>query len=114
MLRLRCEERSGGALGDVYINTERAYDGVLYPEVPDGLIYEPGTDGRAKLVGVVMAWGVRTGEDPPTRQFLGTALAQIYPGPTNLRIYAVNVWAWRDNPNGLTAVENPRVSCGGA
>ena len=40
-VRMLCVERPGGALGTVYMNMTRAFDGVLYPEVPDGLIYEP-------------------------------------------------------------------------
>ena len=110
-VRMLCAERPGGALGTVYMNMNRAFDGVLYPEVPDGLIYEPATGGRPKLVGVVMAKAYRYGETVTPLQFLGTTLAPILDGNINAAIYGVAVWVWRDNPNGLTAPENPRVSC---
>lgn len=113
-LRMLCAERPGGAMGTVYMNMNRAYDGVLYPEVPDGLIYEPAAGGRPKLVGVLMAKAYRYGEQELPYQFLGTPLAPILDGNTNAAIHAVAVWVWRDNPNGLTAPENPRVSCSAA
>ena len=111
-VRMLCVERPGGALGTVYMNMTRAFDGVLYPEVPDGLIYEPSVGGRPKLVGVLMAHAYRYGELEKPYQFLGTPLAPILEGNINAAIHAVAVWVWRDNPNGLTAPENPRVSCG--
>ena len=110
-LRALCAERPGGATGAVYLNMTRAYDGVLYPEVPDGLIYEPAAGGRPKLVGVVMAKAYRYGETVLPYQFLGTLLAPIFEGNINAAIHGVAVWVYRDNPNGLTAPENPRVSC---
>ena len=112
-LRMLCAERPGGATGMVYMNMTRAYDGVLYPEVPDGLIYEPDANGRPKLVGVMMAHAYRYGEQEQPYQFLGTPLAPILDGNINAAIHAVAVWVWRDNPNGLTVPENPRVSCSG-
>jgi len=110
-IRMLCAERPGGAMGTVYMNMTRAYDDVLYPEVPDGLIYEPAAGGRPKLVGVLMAHAYRYGEQEKPYQFLGTLLAPILDNNINAAIHAVAVWVWRDNPNGLTAPENPRVSC---
>jgi len=110
-VRMLCTERPNGAMGTVYMNMTRAYDRVLYPEVPDGLIYEPASAGRPKLVGVLMAHAYRYGETELPYQFLGTPLAPILDNNINAAIHAVAVWVWRDNPNGLTAPENPRVSC---
>ena len=100
-----CEQRAGGATGALYFNGKRTYDGVLYTEVPDGLIYEPGADGHPKLVGVEMMWGYNPG-DTPSIQFLGVPLK-----PITTFIYGLPVWVWRDNPDGLLAPVNPRVSC---
>jgi hypothetical protein len=93
----------------VYVNIERLMDGVIDPESPDALIYEPARDGSLHLVGVefaipkAMAGGV-----PPT--FLGTT----FQSEDEFGVFALHAWVWRNNPKGLFAETNPRVSCGGA
>jgi hypothetical protein len=104
-----CEERPGeGPVGVVYVHLGRLLDGgVINPELPEALIYEPSRNGRPKLVGVEFAihYGDWTGQEPP--QYLG---ANFQP-EDEFGVWALHVWVWRSNPEGLFAESNPRVSC---
>ena len=106
-----CEARGDeGPVGTVYINIARLMDGVIDPESPDALIYEPAKDGALHLVGVEFAipkplW---TGAELPT--FLGAT----FQSEPEFGVYALHAWVWRTNPEGLFAETNPRVSCGEA
>lgn len=100
-----CENRPGeGPVGVVYYNPKRLMDGVIDPESPDALIYEPGSP-RPKLVAVEFAIP-NTGQEPPT--FLGNTFQR----EDEFGVYALHAWVWRSNPEGLFAETNPRVSCG--
>jgi hypothetical protein len=106
-----CEARGDeGPVGTVYINIARLMDGVIDPESPDALIYEPARNGALHLVGVEFAipkplW---TGAELPT--FLGAT----FQSEDEFGVYALHAWVWRYNPEGLFAETNPRVSCGEA
>jgi hypothetical protein len=103
-----CENRPGeGPVGTVYVNMERLLDGRIDPELPDALIYEPGRNGHLKLVGVEFAIP-NAGQEPP--EFLGATFQR----EDEFGVFALHVWVWSDNPNGLFAETNPRVSCGTA
>lgn len=101
-----CESRPGeGPVGIVYVNMARLLDGIVDPHSPDALIYEPGANGRPRLVGVEFAV-LDTGQEPP--EFLGAT----FQGEPEFGVFALHVWVWRNNPEGLFAETNPRVSCG--
>lgn len=103
-----CEERPGeGPVGAVYVDLSRL-DGVIDPSQPEALIYEPAQNGKFKLVAVefavpYVAW---MEADPP--EFMG---ATFYP-EDEFGVWALHVWIWRHNPEGMFAPANPRVSCG--
>lgn len=103
-----CEARGDeGPVGTVYVNLARLMDGVIDPESPDALIYEPARNGQLHLVGVEFAVP-NTGQNPPT--FLGAT----FQPEDEFGVYALHAWVWRSNPEGLFAETNPRVSCGEA
>jgi hypothetical protein len=103
-----CEELPGeGPVGTVYVNFARLLDGVIDPEKPDALIYEPAPNGRLKLVGVEFAV-LNTGQPAP--QFLG----HTFQDETEFGVWALHAWVWRHNPKGMFEETNPRVSCGAA
>jgi hypothetical protein len=103
-----CEARGDeGPVGTVYVNFARLLDGVVNPESPDALIYEPASNGTLHLVGVELAVP-NTGQNPPT--FLGAT----FQNEPEFGVYALHAWVWRTNPEGLFAETNPRVSCGEA
>jgi hypothetical protein len=98
--------RSLGAQGYHY-GDPTLIDGTVELLRPELLMYEPRRDGSLRLVGIeyivpVDAWAQPT---PPT------LLGQTFHHNQALGIYALHVWLWRDNPAGLFADWNPRVSC---
>jgi hypothetical protein len=95
-----------GAMGYHYANPERI-DLVLDPLRPEALIYEPLAGGKYKLVGAefivpIAAW---TGTKPP--ELYGQAFSRV----EDLGLYALHVWAESENPAGMFASWNPKVSC---
>jgi hypothetical protein len=106
-----CEARGDeGPVGTVYVNMARLMDGVIDPESPDALIYEPTRNGDLRLVGVEFAvpQALWTGTELP--QFLGASFQR----EDEFGVFALHAWVWRSNPEGLFAETNPRVSCGAA
>ena len=104
-----CEDRpEEGPVGTVYVHMGRALDGRIDPELPDALIYEPHREAL-QLVGVEFAIpkALWTEQSPP--QFLGAT----FQSEDEFGVYGLHVWVWRDNPDGLFAETNPRVSCAG-
>ena len=102
-----CESRGDeGPVGTVYINFERLLDGVIDPASPDALIYRPGLNGRLELAGAEFAIPYTMASERP--QFLGAS----FQNEDEFGVYALHAWIWLDNPNGMFAETNPRVSCG--
>jgi hypothetical protein len=102
-----CEERADeGPVGAVYVRMDRLDDRVD-ARFPEALIYEPQSTGH-KLVGVEFAipYAVWTEEQPP--RFLGASFQR----EDEFGVWALHAWVWRNNPEGMFAESNPRVSCG--
>jgi hypothetical protein len=102
-----CESRPDeGPVGMVYVHPGRL-DGIIDPREPEALIYEPTGNGRARLVGVELAipYVAWTAAQPP--QFLGAT----FQPEDEFGVWGLHVWLWRENPEGLFAESNPRVSC---
>jgi len=89
---------------------------------PAILIYEPQADGSMKLVAVenlvfIKAWEAEGHKEPPT--FQGVAWDRMEDDPVTAvdeahmfePHYDRHVWLFRDNPNGMFAPYNPKVSC---
>jgi hypothetical protein len=105
-----CENRPGeGPVGMVYVHPERLMDGKIDPASPDALIYEPGATGSATLVGVEFAIPYTRWTQPGRPQFLGAT----FQAEDEFGVFGLHAWVWRDNPRGLFAESNPRVSCTG-
>jgi hypothetical protein len=103
-----CEERPDeGPVGTVYVHMGRLLDGIIDPELPDALIYEP-TDHGERLVGVefAMPYALWNAAEPP--EFLGN----VFQPEDEFGVYALHVWVWRHNPEGMFAESNPHVTCG--
>ena len=107
-------------MGYHYVNPVNAQDLVIDASRPEALLYEPTGDGGVRLVGAEFlvhgdGWDAANQGSPPT--FAGVEFdpptdrtAAAPPGP----FYTLHVWLWKDNPSGMFAPFNPRVSCGGA
>lgn len=102
-----CETRlNDEPVGTVYVNMGRLTDGVIDPQRPDALIYEPGPKGLT-LVGVEFAIPFQLWTKPEPPKFLGTTFQR----EDDVGAFALHAWVWRANPDGLFAETNPRVTC---
>ncbi len=97
----------GGAMGIHYVNGTLINDEAIELGKPEAVMYEPGADGRLKLVAVEYI----TTKGPAT---LGGQLFSLTGAPNRYGLpafYELHVWAWKDNPKGVFADMNPTVSC---
>ena len=102
-----CETRlNDEPVGTVYVNMSRLTDGVINPEKPDALIYEPSANGLT-LVGVEFAIPYTLWTKPNPPQLLGTTFHR----EDEFGVFALHAWVWRRNLNGIFAETNPRVTC---
>jgi hypothetical protein len=101
-----CESLPGeGPVGAVYYHPGRLLDGAIDPALPDALIYEPRANGESRLVGVEFAV-------PNTGQATPTLLGATFQREDEFGVFALHAWVWRENPAGMFAETNRRVSCG--
>ena len=94
-------------VGAVYVHFGRLMDGAIDPHAPDALIYEPTRNGRLRLVGVEFALPYALWNQPHPPTFLGATFQR----EDEFGVFALHVWVWRNNPDGLFAEANPRVTC---
>lgn len=103
-----CEERPGeGTVGTVYVHMGRLLDGVIDPQLPDALVYEPRPNGRFRLVAVEFAlpYPLWNGATPP--EFMGN----VFQPEDEFGVWALHAWVWTQNPEGMYAEANPLISC---
>ena len=104
-----------GAMGVHFVNGGLVGDGMLDAARPEALVYEPRGQGRLKLAAVeyvviAEAWHVNN-EAPPV---LDGQVFNYVGSPNRYGLpafYELHVWAWKENPHGMFADHNPRVSC---
>jgi hypothetical protein len=113
VLELGCiEHPTEGAMGTHYILPER-FDADLNLEEPEVLLYVERPNGELRLVGVeyVIPAAAWASDDPP--EFLGQQLKyKTTVGTTPVDPYwEVHAWVWYNNPSGVFADWNPRISC---
>ncbi len=96
-----------GAMGIHYAKTG-LIDGVADSLHPEALIYEPGSNGEASLVGVefIVPFAVLSKQLPPPVLF-----GQKFSPNDVFGVWALHVWTHRANPSGVFATWNPRVHC---
>jgi hypothetical protein len=100
----------GGAMGIHYVNGNHLKDGVVDIAKPEAVMYEPLPDGTLNLVAVEYI------------AFKGPAALEGHlfnfvsePNRYGLdKFYELHVWAWKPNPTGNFADNNPDVSCDAA
>jgi hypothetical protein len=105
-----------GAMGMHFVNGSLV-DGVLEPNRPEILLYEPLPNGRLQLTGVdylipKAAWEADPKNTAPPE--LNGQLFHLFDSPNRFGLdafYTLHVWAWKDNPVGTFTNWNPNVSC---
>jgi hypothetical protein len=111
---IACIDNPGvGAMGIHYVKGDLVTKAVVDVVRPQALVYEPGEDGKLRLVAleyIVFAdqWDSAT---PPT--LFGHRFGLV---PSNNRFgprafYELHAWVWKHNPSGMFYEWNPRVSC---
>jgi hypothetical protein len=112
-----CIASPDGAMGIHYVNPELASDAVVDPERPEMLVYLPDEDGKLKLVAVEY-FVAAADQNPPIDNFDTPHLfGRAFDGPMEGHgpgmpyHYDLHVWLWADNPSGLFAPFNPKLSC---
>jgi hypothetical protein len=114
-----CTDHEGGlgAMGQHYVAGDVVGDAVFDLSRPEVLVYEPMPNGRSKLVAVEFVvfadvWA-RVSDDAP--RLFGRDLALVE-APNRYGVPAfwqIHVWLWENNPSGIFADWNPKVSCHG-
>ena len=97
-----------GGMGYHYVNTNLLDDKVDVAN-PEAVMYEPEANGQLRLVGVEYVI--------PKDAWTADTLPELFGQKLRLNsfgLYALHVWAWQNNPSGLYANWNPRVSCDNA
>jgi len=104
-----------GAMGLHYVNMALVGDGELDATRPEIVIYEPGPNGRRRLIGadflvLADAWD-KKGIGTP--QLMGQLL-HLFESPNRFGLppfYTLHVWAWKENPTGMFVNWHSKVSC---
>lgn len=103
---------SEGAMGIHWVNPE-LLDGDLDPAQPEVLVYAPRADGHLELVALEYVVFDHDWEGTGDPMLFGRALTPV-PAPNRYEIpsfWQLHLWLWEDNPAGVFADFNPRVSC---
>jgi hypothetical protein len=102
-------------MGQHYVNGDLAGDDVVEPNEPEALVYEPGTDGSMALVAyeyLIFAdqWDPEdSGREPP--ELFGQTFSLKTTIPDTPPVWALHIWLWSHNPEGLFADFNPLIVC---
>ncbi len=94
-----------GGMGHHFANLGLV-DGTVELERPEALLYVPHGSGW-RLLGVeyIVPFDAWDDPDPPT------LFGQTFVRNEGFGIWALHAWIWLDNPSGVFADWNPRVSC---
>jgi hypothetical protein len=97
----------GGAMGIHYVSEAYLKDNITDIKHPEAVMYEPGADGKLTLVAVeYIAFKGPAALDGHLFNFVSE------PNRYGLdKFYELHVWAWKKNPAGNFADNNPHVSC---
>ena len=95
---------NGPAMGIHYVNMPKVLDGTLNITEPEVLVYLPESDGSLRLVATeYMIPQAMTTELP---ELFGQS---FHPGP--MGTWTLHAWVWRNNPDGMFADFNAKLSC---
>ncbi|MBX6330291.1 MAG: hypothetical protein IRY91_00440 [Gemmatimonadaceae bacterium] len=100
-----CMFSAQGGMGYHYGRPQYINDGKVQVDEPELLLFEPEKNGRFRLVAVeYILPGSPT--DPAPSLF-----GRSFTYNTTFGVWALHAWVWRNNPSGIFADWNPRVSC---
>lgn len=101
-----CAQSENGAQGFHYLNKDLVDANVelLRPEL---VMYEPQPNGELRLIGVDYVVPFTAWTSPNAPVLLGMPFMRNEP----LGVWALHIWAFRENPRGMFAMWNPNASC---
>lgn len=95
---------SGPAMGIHYVNMQKVADGQISAADPEVLVYIPEPDGGLRLVAA--EYMIPQAMSPFAPELYGHA---FHPGP--MATWTLHAWVWRNNPDGMFADFNPKLTC---
>jgi hypothetical protein len=97
-----------GGMGFHYGNPA-LIDGTARVEEPELLLYEPQQNGRLRLVAVeyIIPYTAHSRDAEAPELFGGQKFKQN----DTFQLWGLHAWVWKDNPSGVFADWNPRVTC---
>ncbi|HLM20718.1 MAG TPA: hypothetical protein VK390_04230 [Propionibacteriaceae bacterium] len=111
-----CIGNAYGAAGYHYVSEANVRDGVLDVTKPEIIMYAPTHDGGLRLVNLEY-FKVDEDQDVSTDDDLPSLYGVPFIGPIPGRAadqpihYEMHAWVWSENPDGMFAHVNPRLSC---
>ena len=102
-----CMASDSGGMGFHYGNTN-LIDGTVRVEQPELLLYEPEKNGKMGLVAVeyIIPYTAHARDAEPPVLF-----GQKFSRNDTFQLWGLHAWVWRENPSGMFANWNPRVTC---
>jgi hypothetical protein len=101
---------NAGGMGFHYGNVG-LIDGSVQVDQPELLLYEPEKNGRLRLVAVEYiipyTFHARSAEPP-------VLFGQEFLQNDTFQLWGLHAWVWEENPSGIFASWNPRVTCDNA
>jgi hypothetical protein len=96
-----------GGMGFHFGNTN-LIDGTAQVDKPQLLLYEPDQNGRMNLLAVeyIIPYSFAPSDGPPP-----VLLGQQFLRFDAFGVWGLHAWVWKDNPSGIFAPWNPRVTC---
>ena len=95
-----------GGMG-VHYGMMSRFDGKPEHNAPEMLVYEPAKNGKLRLVGIEFAVPLDAWTSPNPPELFG----QQFHKNTTFGLWVLHAWVWKDNPSGMFADYNPKVSC---
>ena len=101
------DPNGAGGMGFHYGNTG-LINATVSVDKPELLLYEPDKHGRLRLVAVeyIIPYSFQTADGPAPVLF-----GQKFLKNDTFKLWGLHVWVWKENPSGIFASWNPRVSC---
>ena len=101
------DPKGAGGMGFHYGNTA-LINATVSVDKPELLLYEPDEDGELRLVAVeyIIPYTFHSRDAEPPVLF-----GQKFKQNDTFQLWGLHAWVWKENPSGIFANWNPRVSC---
>ena len=112
---IACIDNVAGGMGIHYVKGSLVGDATVNATTPEALVYEPGPNGKLRLVAVEYvvfqgAWDAANAAPPSLfgQTFTLVRSGNRYGLPP---FYELHAWLWNPNPSGMFNDWNPGVTC---